>query len=134
MVDGTYEDAVARAATEGEAPGVLEIADVGTSEAAHRVIDGYATLFDETLGQGSFDVVLVPVGVGSLAAAAARFGARHGLSVIGVEPVTAACLTASLAEGRPVVIDTPGSSMAGSTARRFRPPRGRRCGAASGAP
>jgi diaminopropionate ammonia-lyase len=33
--------------------------------------------------------------------------------VIGVEPVTAACLTASLAEGRPVVIDTPGSSMAG---------------------
>ena len=28
----------------------------------------------------------------------------------------------------------PGSSMAGSTARRFRPPRGRRCGAASGAP
>ena len=57
--------------------------------------------------------MLVPVGVGSLAAAAARFGARHGLSVIGVEPVTAACLTASLAEGRPVVIDTPGSSMAG---------------------
>jgi diaminopropionate ammonia-lyase len=113
VVDGTYEDAVARAATEGEEPGVLEIADVGTSEAAHRVIDGYATLFDETLGQGSFDVVLVPVGVGSLAAAAARFGARHGLSVIGVEPVTAACLTASLAEGRPVVIDTPGSSMAG---------------------
>jgi diaminopropionate ammonia-lyase len=113
VVDGTYEDAVARAAAEGEEPGVLVIADVGTSETAHRVIDGYATLFDETLEQGSFDVVLVPVGVGSLAAAAARFGARHGLSVIGVEPVTAACLTASLAEGRPVVIDAPGSSMAG---------------------
>ena len=112
-IGAAYEDAVARAARDGEEPGVLEIADVGTSEAAHRVIDGYATLFDETLEQGSFDVMLVPVGVGSLAAAAARFAARHGLSVIGVEPVTAACLTASLAEGRPVVIDTPGSSMAG---------------------
>ena len=29
VVDGTYEDAVARAAAEGAAPGVLEIADVG---------------------------------------------------------------------------------------------------------
>jgi diaminopropionate ammonia-lyase len=39
VVDGTYEDAVASAATAAEEPGVLEIADVGTSEAAHRVIE-----------------------------------------------------------------------------------------------
>ncbi len=32
---------------------------------------------------------------------------------IGVEPATAACVTASLAAGRPVVVDTPGTSMAG---------------------
>jgi diaminopropionate ammonia-lyase len=113
VVDGTYEDAVARAAIEGQQPGVLELADVGTTETARSVIDGYATLFDETLEQGSFDILLVPVGVGSLAAAAARFGAQHGVSVIGVEPVKAACLTASLAAGRPVGIDTPGSTMAG---------------------
>lgn len=113
VVDGTYEDAVSRAAREGEEPGVLAIADIGKSDSAHRVIDGYATLFDETLRQGSFDVLLVPVGVGALAAAAARFAARHGRSVIGVEPTTSACLTASLVERRLVAIDTPGSLMAG---------------------
>jgi diaminopropionate ammonia-lyase len=113
VIDGTYEDAVAGAVAEGREPGVLEIADVGTSEPAHRVIDGYATLFDETLEQGSFDVILVPVGVGSLAAAAARFGARHGVYVVGVEPVNAACLTASLAAGRPTAIEAPGTVMAG---------------------
>jgi diaminopropionate ammonia-lyase len=113
VVDGAYEDAVARAAAQGRMPGVLELADSGTSKSAHRVIDGYATLFEETRAQGNFDILLVPVGVGSLAAAAARFGARSGMSVIGVEPVAAACLTASLAAGRPVVIKTPGTSMAG---------------------
>ena len=55
----------------------------------------------------------MPVGVGSLAAAAARFGAANGVTVVGVEPVTAACLTASLAAGRPTVVDTPGTTMAG---------------------
>ncbi len=65
------------------------------------MIDGYATLFAEAAEQASFDVLLVPVGVGSLAAAAARFGAQAGATVIGVEPVAAACLTASLAAGEP---------------------------------
>jgi hypothetical protein len=73
--DGDYEDAVARAAEEGGRPGVLEIADVGRDGPASWVVDGYATLFDEAAEQAAFDVVLVPVGVGSLAAAAARFGA-----------------------------------------------------------
>jgi diaminopropionate ammonia-lyase len=77
------------------------------------VIDGYATLFAEAQAQARYDLVLVPVGVGSLAAAAARHGAAIGVPVIGVEPVTAACLTASLAEGRPVAVATPGTIMAG---------------------
>jgi diaminopropionate ammonia-lyase len=51
--------------------------------------------------------------VGSLAAAAARFGAAAGVPVVGVEPVTAACLTASLEAGEPTVIETPGTTMAG---------------------
>ena len=38
-------------------------------------------------------------------------------SAIGVEPATAACATASLAAGRPVVVDTPGTSMAGTQLR-----------------
>jgi diaminopropionate ammonia-lyase len=113
VVDGTYEDAVALAAAAGREPGTLEIADVGESSPAHRVIDGYQTLFAEIAAETQADAILVPVGVGSLAAAAARFGARAGIGVIGVEPVTAACLTASLAAGRPTEVPTPGTTMAG---------------------
>ncbi|HUA71140.1 MAG TPA: pyridoxal-phosphate dependent enzyme [Solirubrobacteraceae bacterium] len=81
------------------------IADVGASEPAHWVIDGYQTLFAETAAQGSHDLILVPVGVGSLAAAAARFAAATQSRVIGVEPATAACLTASLAAVRALAAD-----------------------------
>ncbi len=77
------------------------------------MIDGYATLFGEAARQAEFDLIVVPVGVGSLAAAAARFGARAGIAVVGAEPVTAACLTASLAAGEPTAVDTPGTTMAG---------------------
>ena len=113
VVDGTYEDAVARAAAEGALPDVAELADTGASGAAHWVIDGYATLFAELADQDRFDLIIVPVGVGSLAAAAARFGARAGVRVIGVEPTSASCLTASLAAGRPTGVATPGTTMAG---------------------
>jgi len=113
VVDGTYEDAVARAEETAAGDGALLVADVGDSPAAHAVIDGYATLFDEVAEQSAFDLVLVPVGVGSLAAAAARFAAAAGARLVAVEPVAAACLTASLAAGRPVAVATPGTSMAG---------------------
>ena len=113
VVDGTYEDAVAAASAAGRDEGVAEIADVGESDTARWVIHGYATLFAEAAAQGTWDVVLVPIGVGSLGAAAARFGAHAGAKVIGVEPVTAACLTASLAAGGPTTIPTPGTTMAG---------------------
>jgi diaminopropionate ammonia-lyase len=113
VVDGTYEGAVAEAAAAGAEEGALELADVGVSGPAERVIDGYATLFAEAAEQAEFDTLLVPVGVGSLAAAAARFGAQAGVRVIGVEPVTAACLTASLRAGEPTVVPTPGTVMAG---------------------
>jgi diaminopropionate ammonia-lyase len=111
VVHGTYEQAVARAAAEGARPGFLEIADVGDSGPAHDVIDGYATLFDEL--PAGFDTLLVPAGVGSLAAAAARYGAEQGIAVIAVEPDTAACVSASLARGEPTAVVNPGSSMAG---------------------
>lgn len=109
VVDGTYEDAVAEARAAAEQAGVLEIADVGMSSTARWVIDGYATLFAEAAEQVEFDLMLVPVGVGSLAAAAVR----TGLPVIGVEPETAACLTASLRAGAPTSVPTPGTIMAG---------------------
>jgi len=113
VVDGGYEDAVARAAAEGARPGTLALADVGASGSAHRVIDGYATLFAEAAAQARFETILVPVGVGSLAAAAARFAAAAGVRVVAVEPAGAACLTASLAAGAPTVVPTPGTTMAG---------------------
>ena len=111
VVDGTYEDAVRLAAEEGARPGAFELADVGTSGPAHWVIDGYATLFSELTQE--FDTIFVPVGVGSLGAAAARYGASTGAAVIAVEPEVAACLNASLLAGEPTVVDTPGTAMAG---------------------
>ena len=113
VVDGTYEEAVARAAAEGARPDTIEIADVGDSGPARWVIDGYATLFAEAAEQAAFDLLIVPVGVGSLAAAAARFAAQAGVAVVGVEPARAACLTASLAAGEPTAVPTPGTTMAG---------------------
>jgi diaminopropionate ammonia-lyase len=113
VVRGSYEDAVAAAEAEARRAGVLLVADVGADGPAAWVIDGYATLFAEARVRAAYDLLLVPVGVGSLAAAAARHGAAVGVPVIGVEPVTAACLTASLAAGRPVAVETPGTMMAG---------------------
>ncbi len=111
VVDGSYEDAVAAAAA-AAGPGVAVIADVGSSPQARWVIDGYATLFREAAGLGA-ELVLVPVGVGSLAAAAVRFAAPRGIHVVGVEPLAAACLGASLAAGSPTAVATPGTAMAG---------------------
>ncbi len=113
VVDGAYEEAVAAAEAEAGQRGVLLVTDVGSAGPASWVIDGYATLFAEAHAQVAYDLLLVPVGVGSLAAAAARHGAAVGAGVVGVEPATAACLTASLAAGRPQTVETPGTVMAG---------------------
>jgi diaminopropionate ammonia-lyase len=113
VVGGGYADAVASAEAAGDQPGVLLLADVGRGGPAQWVIDGYATLFAEADGQAAYDLVIVPVGVGSLAAAAARHGAERGIPVLAVEPATARSLASSLAAGRPVTVDIPGTIMAG---------------------
>jgi diaminopropionate ammonia-lyase len=113
VIDGTYEEAVAAAAAAGARPGALEIADVGDSGPARWVVDGYATLFAELAATDPYTLILVPIGVGSLGAAAARHGAAHGIPVVGVEPATAACLSASLSAGAPTAVPTPGTTMAG---------------------
>lgn len=106
-------DPHAAAARAGEADGVAAIADVGDAGPPEWVIDGYATLFAETADQATYSLILVPVGVGSLAAAAVRHGVQVGAAVVGVEPVTAACLSASLLNGEPTAVPTPGTAMAG---------------------
>jgi diaminopropionate ammonia-lyase len=113
VVDGTYEEAVRLATEAATEPGALALADVGDSGPAHWVIDGYHTLFAEAAAQAGFDALLVPAGVGSFAAAAARYGALAGRAVIAVEPDAAACVGASLAAGEPTAVPTPGTRMAG---------------------
>jgi diaminopropionate ammonia-lyase len=121
VVAGSYEDAVAAADAAAGDPGVLAVADVGESGPAAWVVDGYATLFDEADAQAAYDVVVVPVGVGSLAAAAARHGAATGRPVVAAEPAAAACLTASLGAGRPTTVETPGTIMAGLDCAQLSP-------------
>ena len=118
-VDGKYEDAVVEAAAGDREPGVATLGDVAyddTVAVPHWVADGYSTIFSEAAEQADapFDVVLCQIGVGSFASAGTRFACHQEppAAVIGVEPATAACALASLAAGRPVVIDTPGTSMA----------------------
>ena len=111
-VDGDYDAAVALA----ERDGAALVADTALEPAEgppEWVIDGYSTLFREI--DGPVDVLLVPTGVGSLAAAAVRWAVheRPGTAVVAVEPATAACVTASLVAGRMTAVDTPGTTMAG---------------------
>ena len=127
VVDGTYEDAVNLATEAAAEPGALPLADVGDSGPAHWVIDGYHTLFAEAAAQAGFDALLVPAGVGSFAAAAARYGALAGRAVIAVEPEAAACVGASLAAGAPVAVQTPGTRMAGMDCADVSPRPGPRC-------
>ena len=66
-------------------------------------------VFREAAAQSNdpFDLVIVPIGVGSLAASAVRFAVhqRPGAAVIGVEPVSCRSLAAALEAGHPVDVD-----------------------------
>jgi diaminopropionate ammonia-lyase len=117
-----YDKAVARAAKE-TAEGDLLIQDTawdGYEEIPGWIIDGYSTLFAEIDQQlpAPANTVAVPTGVGSLLQAALQHyrtpGRADRPSVLAVEPATAACVTASLATGSPVTVDTSEpTSMAG---------------------
>jgi diaminopropionate ammonia-lyase len=127
VVPGTYDDAVAEsAAMAGERD--LVISDTswpGYEDPPRRVIEGYATIFAELedqlaeLDAPAPDLVLVPLGVGALGAAAASW-LRAGLEpgegpvLVGVEPDSAACVAAAVEAGH--VVEVPGphrSIMAG---------------------
>jgi diaminopropionate ammonia-lyase len=114
VVDGDYDHAVGAAAASAGANDVL-VSDVARSEGdlgPSLVIDGYRTLLaeiDEQLrdaGAEVHDVVVVPIGVGSLAAAAVVQSAGR-TKVLGVEPADAACVAASLEAGAPVSVAVP---------------------------
>ncbi len=122
-IEGDYDDAVARAAGEAGEHCIV-VSDTsweGYTEIPSRVIEGYATIFaeiDEQLAAAGVDrpdVVLIPIGVGALAAAAARHH-RPGRSdgpplLVGVEPDTADCVMASIRAGHPVEVPGPHPSI-----------------------
>jgi diaminopropionate ammonia-lyase len=112
-LDGDYDAAVRHAAGLAD-DDHLVIADTswpGYEEVPRRVVEGYATIFDELDAQldgREVDLVVVPIGVGSLAAAAARhFRATSGEGprLVGLEPIGAACALASARAGHPVTVD-----------------------------
>jgi len=123
-VEGDYDHAVRVAAAYADEPGRALVQDTAWddyTEVPAWIVEGYQTLLrevdDELDSTGaSADLVAVPVGVGSLAEAVVRHyrqpdGPRP--QVLSVEPDTAACLLESLAAGRPEVVPTGATVMAG---------------------
>lgn len=123
VVDGDYDETVHRSAKK-ESDTCVVVSDTSWPGYEHipwSVIEGYSTIFweiDDALadaGQPNPDVIVVPMGVGSLAAAAVRHYRRDGHTpsptLIGVEPATAACVLESLRADRPTIVPGPHTSI-----------------------
>lgn len=117
--DGSYDDAVAAAAARADLDTIV-LPDTATTadEVVPRwVADGYSTVFREIdaaldeRGEAAPDLVFAQIGVGALASAvvthyrATRRDDPPPL-LVGVEPVSAACVLETVAAGR--VVEVPG--------------------------
>jgi diaminopropionate ammonia-lyase len=121
-VDGDYDAAVRGAAEFADAqPGRALVQDTawdGYEQVPAWIVEGYETLLEEVDAQlaGTPDLVVVPVGVGSLAEAVVLHYRRPGAGrprVLVTEPDTAACVLASLTADRSVTVPTAATVMAG---------------------
>ncbi|MGI5436373.1 diaminopropionate ammonia-lyase [Streptomyces shenzhenensis] len=126
-VPGPYDEAVRRAAEEAMGPHALLIQDTawpGYERIPEWIVEGYSTLCaetDEQLGAAGVaagpGLVVVPVGVGSLAQAVVTHyrsrPAGRPPALLSVEPESAACVLASLTRGAPVTVGTGDTTMAG---------------------
>ncbi|MDQ6914098.1 MAG: diaminopropionate ammonia-lyase, partial [Verrucomicrobiota bacterium] len=122
IVDGTYDDAVARAAQDASER-CLIISDTSWpdyEEIPRWVAEGYSTIMweieDELVrcNEGHPDLVAVQFGVGALAVAVVRHFQESMTKILSVEPLPAACALASMEAGK--IVDVPGphdSIMAG---------------------
>jgi diaminopropionate ammonia-lyase len=122
VVDGSYDDAVRKAAAMADDTHVV-LSDTsweGYEDVPRWVVEGYETIFreaDAQLDGAPPDVALIPIGVGSLAVAAAAHWPGHAPRLVGVEPTTAACALESVRAGEPVSVPGPHESiMAGLNA------------------
>ncbi len=123
VVNGSYDQAVARSAQDA-APDVLVISDTswpGYERVPGWVMQGYSTIFTEVAEQTAArglpqpTTVAVQIGVGALAAATVR-AYRTGAvlpspTIVGVEPVDAACMLASIEAGKITEVARPHRSI-----------------------
>ncbi len=122
-VPAGYDAAVAAAVAAAESPGMLLLQDTawpGYEQIPNWIVAGYRTLFvelDAQLAGSALDLLVVPVGVGSLAQAAVGHYRRPGLhrppALLSVEPEGAACVLAGLRQDALVSITTSPTVMAG---------------------
>lgn len=126
VVGGSYDDAVAAAAAYASDHGSVLLQDTawpGYERVPSWIVEGYTTLLAEIDGQLAAhgapgpDLVVVPAGVGSLAQAAVTHYRSTGdpalTALMSVEPVSAACVLASLRAGEAISVATGITSMAG---------------------
>jgi len=124
IVDGDYDDAVARAAEEASDT-CLIVSDTswpGYETIPAQVVEGYSTIFAEVdsaldaSGLDRPDLVVIPMGVGAFMAAAVthyRSGDEHPV-IVGVEPLDANCVQVSALAGDIAHVPGPhGSIMVG---------------------
>ena len=120
--DDVVEAAMTAAKTDGKA--ALLVQDTswpGYEEVPQWIVDGYSTLFAEADGQlaaqgiDHVDLVVVPVGVGSLAQAAVRHyrGVAHPPVVLSVEAENAPAVIESLLAGKAIQVPTSFTIMSG---------------------
>ena len=121
-VNGDYDAAVRRAAAfadeQSDRALVQDTAWDGYEQVPAWIVEGYRTLLEEIDAQVEEppELIVVPVGVGSLAEAVVRYYRRPAAAhprILSVEPDTAACVLASLTAGRPVTVSTAATVMAG---------------------
>ncbi len=123
VVDGTYDDAVLRAAREANDRSFV-ISDTswpGYEEIPRWVMEGYSTMLWEIddelarLGKKNADLLAVPVGVGALAAAVVRHYCdrkpNESPKILSVEPLHAACMLAAMEAGEIVTVPGPHDSI-----------------------
>lgn len=123
VVQGTYDDAVARSAEEANGR-CLVISDTswpGYEDVPTWVIEGYSTILWEVseelgrCGEEGTTLVVVQIGVGAFAAAVTRHFRSPGVSprpkILGVEPDRAACVLASVEAGDIVHLPGPHDSI-----------------------
>ncbi|KAF7628583.1 hypothetical protein AFLA_003937 [Aspergillus flavus NRRL3357] len=124
VVQGDYDQAVQEAADAAQAldGGILvqDTAFDGYEDIPAWIVEGYSTMMmevDEQIAKEGLqcNVVVTPVGVGSLAHAVARHCKSRDapISVVAAEPDSAPCLHSSLRSGKPVTVQTSPTIMDG---------------------